>query len=196
MKLFKNALFIAVLSTLIIGCGVKKEDPENAKDEAENPAMNQKVNEDVSALNASISQGVNQLKSMNDPNLSEIYNAINNLTADSTVNDLNAINTMVFNHLEALKTGQVVGQNTAMPQDDMSLVGQLAQAQQAAGNAKGGIEGFQENLNQLKALDNAKYQEVQGFIQKVDLNSLSNEDMKQLNNVVAKAVMDAKQQGN
>lgn len=196
MKLFKNALFIAVLSTLIIGCGVKKEDPENAKDEAENPAMNQKVNEDVSALNASISQGVNQLKSMNDPNLSEIYNAINNLTADSTVNDLNAINTMVFNHLEALKSGQVVGQNTAMQQDDMSLVGQLAQAQQAAGNAKGGIEGFQENLNQLKALDNAKYQEVQGFIQKVDLNSLSNEDMKQLNNVVAKAVMDAKQQGN
>lgn len=196
MKLFKNALFIAVLSTLIIGCGVKKEDPENAKDEAENPAMNQKVNEDVSALNASISQGVNQLKSMNDPNLSEIYNAINNLTADSTVNDLNAINTMVFNHLEALKTGQVVGQNTAMPQDDMSLVGQLAQAQQAAGNAKGGIEGLQENLNQLKALDNAKYQEVQGFIQKVDLNTLSNEDMKQLNNVVAKAVMDAKQQGN
>ena len=196
MKLFKNALFIAVLSTLIIGCGVKKEDPENAKDEAENPAMNQKVNEDVSALNASISQGVNQLKSMNDPNLSEIYNAINNLTADSTVNDLNAINTMVFNHLEALKSGQVVGQNTAIQQDDMSLVGQLAQAQQAAGNAKGGIEGFQENLNQLKALDNAKYQEVQGFIQKVDLNSLSNEDMKQLNNVVAKAVMDAKQQGN
>lgn len=196
MKLFKNALFIAVLSTLIIGCGVKKEDPDTAKDEAENPAMNQKVNEDVSALNASISQGVNQLKSMNDPNLSEIYNAINNLTADSTVNDLNAINTMVFNHLEAIKTGQVVGQNTAMSQDDTSLVGQLAQAQQAAGNAKGGIEGLQENLNQLKALDNAKYQEVQGFIQKVDLKTLSNEDMKQLNNVVAKAVMDAKQQGN
>lgn len=192
MKLFKNALFITILSTLIIGCSGKKEDQENIKDDAKNPVMNQKVNEDVSALNASISQGVNQLKSMNDPKLSEIYNAINKLTADSTVNDLNVINTMVSNHLEALKTGQMVSANAAVSEDDMSLVGQLAQAQKTAGNTKGGIEGLQDNLKQLKALDNAKYQEVQSFIQKVDLKTFSDEDMKQLNNVVAKAVMDAK----
>jgi hypothetical protein len=189
MKSLKNALHIIILSTLIVGCGVKKESPDSASGDGDNPEMNQKVSSDVASLNASITQGLNQLKTLNDPNINEIYTAINNLTADSTVDELNNINAMVFNHLEALKSGQVVAPAQIPNQDDTSLAGQLA-AQQATGQSKGGIEGLKANLEQLKTLNKAKYDEVNGFIQKVDLHSMSAEEIKQLNNIVAKAVMD------
>lgn len=194
MKSLKNVLCVALLSGLIVGCGTKKENEDNPKEEYQ-PEMSQKVSDDVSALNASISQGVNELKNLNDPNIGEIYNAINSLHADSTINDLNAINTMVFNHLEAIKSGQVNPQNNpvGMAQDDTSLAAQLANAQQRAGLAQGGVSGLKANLEQLKQLNKAQYDEVNKLVQKIDLNAMSDEDLKQLNNIVAKAVIDAKQ---
>lgn len=191
MKLIKNALYITVLSTLIVGCGVKKESPDSASDETPTPEFTKKVNDDVSALNASISQGVNELKNLNDPNIGEIYNAINSLHADSTINDLNAINTMVFNHLEAIKSGQFNPPNSpvGMAQDDMSLAAQLADAQQ---NSSYGVDGLIMNLDRLKKVDKVQYEAINKHIKDLDLYSLNGEDLQQLNNIVSKAIVDAK----
>ncbi|MCK4085099.1 hypothetical protein HCY52_14895 [Acinetobacter radioresistens] len=195
MKLIKNALYITVLSTLIIGCGVKKENPDNASDEGPTPEFTEKVNNDVASLNASITQGVNQLKNMNDPNLNEIYSAINSLTAESTVDDLKNINILVYSHLQALKSGQVP---QGMPQpivnpEDNSLISQLAQAQQAAAQAQSGPEVIKTNLEKLKALNKTQYDQINSFVSKVDLSTLGEEDMKQLNNIIVKAINDAQQ---
>lgn len=193
MKSFKNAVYTSILSIVIVGCGAKNESPESASDGYVSPEHSEKISSDVAALNASITQGLSQLKGMNDPNINQIYSAINNLTADSSIDELNNINSMVFQHLEALKTGQVVAPTQIVTQDDTSLAAQLAQSQQVAVQPKGEIDGLKANLEQLKVLNKAKYDEVNNFIQKVDLNSLSADDMKQLNNVVAKAVLDEQQ---
>lgn len=195
MKLIKNALYITILSTLIVGCGVKKESPDSASDETPNPEFTEKVNNDVASLNASITQGVNQLKNMNDPNLNEIYSAINSLTAESTVDDLKNINILVYSHLQALKSGQVP---QGMPQpivnpEDNSLISQLAQAQQAAAQAQSGPEVIKTNLEKLKALNKTQYDQINSFVSKVDLSTLGEEDMKQLNNIIVKAINDAQQ---
>lgn len=193
MKLIKNALYITVLSTLIVGCGEKKETSENASDETPTPEFTEKVNNDVASLNASITQGVNQLNRMNDPNINEIYAAINNLTAESTVDDLNDINNLVYSHLQAMKTGQVpqgIPQPVVNPEDN-SLVSQLAQAQQAAAQAQSGPEIIKANLERLKALNQTQYDQINSFVSKVDLSTLGEEDMKQLNNIILKAINDA-----
>ncbi|NWK53737.1 hypothetical protein HYG89_14520 [Acinetobacter sp. SwsAc5] len=197
MKLIKNALYITMLSTLIVGCGVKKEKPESASDETPNAAFTEKVSNDVASLNASISQGVNELKSMNDPNLNEIYSAINSLTAESTIDDLNNINNLVYSHLQAMKSGQVP---QVMPQpvvnpEDNSLVSQLAQAQQAAAQAQSGPEVIKANLEKLKTLNKTQYDQINSFVSKVDLSTLGEEDLKQLNNIIVKALSDAQQGG-
>lgn len=193
MKLIKNALYITVLSTLIVGCGEKKETSENASDKTPTPEFTEKVNNDVASLNASITQGVNQLNRMNDPNINEIYAAINNLTAESTVDDLNDINNLVYSHLQAMKTGQVpqgIPQPVVNPEDN-SLVSQLAQAQQAAAQAQSGPEIIKANLERLKALNQTQYDQINSFVSKVDLSTLGEEDMKQLNNIILKAINDA-----
>lgn len=193
MKFIKNALYITVLSTLIVGCGEKKETSENASDETPTPEFTEKVNNDVASLNASITQGVNQLNRMNDPNINEIYAAINNLTAESTVDDLNDINNLVYSHLQAMKTGQVpqgIPQPVVNPEDN-SLVSQLAQAQQAAAQAQSGPEIIKANLERLKALNQTQYDQINSFVSKVDLSTLGEEDMKQLNNIILKAINDA-----
>lgn len=181
MKFIKNALLVAVLGSMLVGC-VKKEPPKDGTKEENEQTLSREVSSDVASLNASISQGVVELKRLNDPYIGDIYNAINNLTGESTINELSNINDMVQNHLQAMRSGQVTpngGTTSGIAADLANVTGNNA-AQTGEVNA----DTIRANLNALKKVNKQEYDKIMEVLNKLDLDNLSHEDYTQINNLI------------